>query len=370
MAQQEKYMSITKQKRLYEQMLRSHIQAIVNLRSRTGKSGLWPMPIFKETVEIEVYSTPFIIDNFWQMLKGLQNKGLTPTDIGKLYRYPSRLGRFPFTFRERALWPLSQEQKQELGYNVAEILSTMYYEDVFCKKGKNIIYSNKEIKDILLQAQKYSISKDDLNKLKVLSGTLWMLAESFHPRYENSFFEFSGPYKLGNTTIILKEYHNLRPDYLSLDFGHQCANITIIEEYQGDVQCSFDIHNRFKASDQNYKKLKNFYVIADSKYVSVAGLKKLINATQKILSKSVSLLQSLNRQGIITFNGEGEFFCFIEPLARRLKKSWRPPKAFYEKVKNMAVSTFEQEVIDWFKRVPKSEKGWHEIFDLRIDPFK
>ena len=355
-------------KNLYKKMLTSFVNSLTGVFV-SGPSGRWPMPTFKSSGVVSFYSGPFLIKDFLEKLKRLQQKGFSLKEIGRLYRYPSRLARLIHLFSTRNLWPLSQKEKLEVGYTLAQILATLYKEDLFCQKGKNIIYSKRELRKILDNAKNQFFSKKFLPQLKQLSGLLWMLAEAFFPRFQNTFFEFSGPYELDGKIVILKEYHDLKPPYLPISFEYKFENLTIIEIYQKNIQFKLDICNRSFGSQKDEKKLKKFSILIENKPVLPSQLPKIIQSFQKTLKKSIKYLNSLDsKEKIIIFNGKAEYFCFIYPLAEKLKESWKPPKEFFKIAKIKKLPKNYQKTIKWFLSLPKTKKGWYQGYDLEKQP--
>lgn len=347
-------------------MMKAQVKAVLNVFNE-GKAGRWPMPVFPDSPIIGIYSSPFVAQLMWQAFQKLTSDKQATEKMRKAYVYPSRLARTPHLYPQRALWPLTQQEKTKFGDIVATILSGMYKQDIFCENGSNIIYTNNEISDLINKNKNYFI-ENNFQLLKRLSGVLWMLVECFFPRWHNTFHEYSGPYKIGGKKILLKEFHDLKPYYLSKEnILYHFENITVIEEYKTEVEFNFDIHNRVSYGATNEGLLNRYAILVDNQPQKIDDLSNLLEQLQQTLQKCVKYLQEMNKEQMIVFNGQGEFYALVHPLTTIVDISNDLPDKFYEKSKRPEITPKEQEVWDWIKTSPKDENGFKHLFDIKSE---
>lgn len=369
MVQRVKFMSNDNNLSLYERMMRAQVKAQLSVYNE-GKAGRWPMPIFPDSPIIGIYSSPFIAELMWQVFQKLENDEQRIEKMRKAYLHPSRLARTIHLYPQRALWPLTTDERAKFGDIVAEILLGMYKRGMFCEDGSNIIYTDQEITNLFNKNEPYFI-EDESWLLKKLSGTLWMLAESFFPRWHNTFHEYSGPYKINDNKILLKEFHDLKPDYLPKEnLSYQFKNITIIEEYKPKAEFTFDIQNRVSGGKANESLLTRYSVMVDGQPQKIDDLPELIQALQNSLQMSVKYLQAMDKEQIIIFNGRGEYYALVYPLTSVADLPKDLPADFYERAKNPEITLKEQEVWDWIKQLPKDKEGFRYLFDVKLDMIK
>jgi len=351
----------------YERMMKAQVKAVLNVYNE-GKAGRWPMPIFPDSPIIGIYSSPFIAQLMWQAFQKLALDKQGIERIRKVYVYPSRLARAPHLYPQRTLWSLTKKEKSEFGDIIAELLSGMYKQGMFCEDGSNIIYAKNEITNLV---NKNYFIKNNYQLLKEISGILWMLAESFFPRWHNTFHEYSGPYEFNDHKILLKEFHDLKPRYLpKKNILYSFEKITIIEEYKSNAEFNFDIHNRVNYGAENSNLLTRYAILVDNKPQKISDLPNLIQDLQKTLQKSVEYLQSMNKEKIIIFNGQGEYNALVYPLSLIVDIPKDLPAEFYQRAKDSKIRPREQKVWDWIKNLPKDEKGFKHLFDIKSKMIK
>jgi hypothetical protein len=241
---------------------------------------------------------------------------------------------------------------------------------MFCENGSNIIYTKNEINSLMDENEYYFI-EDNQQLLKKISGILWMLAESFFPRWHNAFHEYSGPYGSNDNKILLKEFHDLKPYYLpQKNIPYQFEKITIIEEYKPEAEFNFDIHNRFSHGALNETLLIRYSIMVDNQPQKINELPKLIQKLQCALQKSVKYLQSMSKKQMVIFNGQCEYYTLVSPLVSITDVPKDLPTEFYERSNNLEIKDKEQIVWDWIKNLPKDEKGFRHLFDIKSKMIK
>lgn len=350
------------EKELYEKLLKAFITSLLRT-AKTGAGGRWPMPFFKNSNSLSFFSAPGIIQEFMEITDEMIKNGLSYKDIGKKYKYPSQLARIFHVFSSRSLWDMPPEKYLEVGFRVANILSTMYKENMFCKEGKYKAYKDSEITNNFCAISRENFVSEKFYSLtKKMKGVLWSLAEAMGPRFHNDFYEFSGPYEVENKFVIIKEFHNLRPDYLPNFFEHDFDNITILEIYDKKVSTYLDIMNRFSL-EKGENNVPNIIFLKNGVVLKGDEIEKCFNAIMLSLGKAVNFLQKMTREEMIIFNASAERFTFLYPLIG--KKALEIPESFYASLIDKQMEEKRQRLSDWFDSIKKTEEGWIKIYDLK-----
>lgn len=350
-----------KDNQLFQQMLDAIIPTI--LEGTKGGGGRWPMPVFETSFFVGYYDSALIAENFLRISDELLNQGKNICDIAQFYQYPSRIARFSHVFPGRSMWNIDTERQKVLGFRIAKMLDCLYKKNSFNKNNKNLIYSEEEV-DELIQSDKF-ISRETISQVKKLSNLLWLLAETYSPRFPNIFFEFSGEYKVGGSYIIIKDYHDLIPDYLTFEIPYNFNNIKIIEIHNIPIDYKVDIMCRSLPSNQNIPAPEAILLIVDGKFITdveiVADMnKKILSA----LKQSTEYLNSLSRDEIIIWNATIDLYAFLYPLIG--KDCYKLlPKNYLEELNSEAYKSKYNKAVDWFKSIPKDADGWTTIFDVR-----
>ena len=346
---------------LFQQMLDAIIPTI--LEGTKGGGGRWPMPVFESSFFVGYYDSALIVENFLKISDKLLEQGKNISDIAKLYKYPSRIARLSHMFPGRSLWNIDHEKQKVFAFRVAEMLNCLYKKNFFNQDNKNFIYTDNELKQ-LIESNNF-LTGDSVSQVKKLSNLLWLVAESYSPRFPNIFFEFSGEYAIDNNFFVVKDYHNLRPEYLTFKLPYSFDNIKIIERYSKPVDFEVDIMCRSLASNQNIPDPESVLLIVDDKAVTDSNevadmIKKLLTALQQ----SINYLNSLSRDQIIVWNATINLYAFIFPLIGKDCFNLLSEN-YLNELNSEEFKNKYNKAVDWFKSIPKDANGWTKIFDPR-----
>lgn len=347
----------------YKRMIKAFVEAFlrINLGARAGR---WPMPIFKDGTTISFYSSAHIISAFMEATSKLLEQGLTLNEIAAKYQYPSRLARLIHLFTGRNLWEIPPERQIEVGLRLVSILSPMYKAYPLCEDSRNIIYDEKILEERYGDKLTNTKPKLDYKDVKRLNGYLWLLSESYFPRFPNTFFEFSGPYKMRHQWLSLKEFHNLKPEYLPINFAYPFKNLAIIELYDQPVDLRFDIVNRSFTPKplplpHSTIILSNGNIIFDT-----AMIKQLQEQVLKSLAQAVQYLAPMEKEQMISFNIKAELYAFLYSLLG--EKCFDLADEIHQYIQNPVVKDRIEKEIEYSYTVPRDEAGLWKRFDLRV----
>lgn len=350
-----------KGEQLFQQLMDANIPTI--LEGVKGGGGRWPMPIFESSFFVAYYDSSLIAENLLKITDELLAQGKNICDIAKLYKYPSRLARFANMFPGRSLWSMNFKKQKTLAFRIALILDCLYKRNAFNQGNKNIIYSEKEIKTLTENTQYFT--GNSISQVKKLSSLLWLVAESYSPKFTNIFYEFSGEYKLDNKYFIVKDYHNLNPEYLTFEVPYSFSDIKIIDIHNIHIDYKVDIMCRSLASNQNIPNPEAVLLIVDGNVITDSDvvtdmIKKLLSALQQ----ATNHLNSLSRDQIIVWNATIDLYAFLYPLIG--KDCFKLlSKNFLNEINTKEFKNKYNKAVNWFNSIPKDVEGWTTILDPR-----
>jgi hypothetical protein len=313
-----------------------------------GQPPLWPfsivegMRILSKCFHKELYLT----------LKKLKERGLKPEEIAKLFRHSSRIAdtlhlvQFPPS-------DLTPEQRIELIEDLVKYLSYYRKEDIFCEKGKNIVWTKKEIKDILGKIKLIELKDDEeSNKIREIVGkintVLWLYTELIQVAHHAYSHEFHGPYFLENGKfLIVREYYDLKPPTFIWPFTLKLPFDKIITfEVYKNVEIKFDCYNHSESSSALPQHLLAFLLCVENYENCVTNLSSLKN----VLSICKDVMNEAN-EFIKNFTKKDWFKKLVEMHHYSLKlhkeilgESYKPNSQIYNFLETLEIKDLEKEV--------------------------
>jgi|SRR3989344_1805623 len=334
------------------------------LENQKNGGGRWPMPIFEQSFSVSNFSAPVVVEEFMSTVQKLNEKGMTDVQIGQKYRYPSRLARFQHLFAGRYLW-LDKYDPITVAHKFISILSTMYPQNLFCQGKKNLIYTEESIANEYGSYLNLGPARDINLEIASLERLFYLLSESFSPRFVNTHFEFSGQYKVGKNWLILKEYHDLQPDFIPIHFEYSFHTVTIIHTYGAEIDYQVDIMCRPQASNQSMPEPKQSILLVDNRLVNdltaIRLYQKQVMATMELAVNYVAGLRT--KEQIVTFNTGMEILTLLSPISAQRQSLI---KAALENFRNSEFQNRSDQLNAYVKATPRDENGWRGIFDPRI----
>lgn len=349
---------------LYDLFFEQFIPTILEGTKNAG--GRWPMPIFEQTLSVMNYSSPVIVREFMSAVDQLDKQGLSVEEIGRKFHYPSRLARLQHLFASRFFWGADLNDPITVAERFLSILSTMYRGNMFCKNGRNLIYTSEELGKFEEPILRCARDKKLSLAIAKIEKFLYLLSESYSPRFPNCHFEFSGPYKLKNQWIVIKEYHDLRPTVLPIKFYYSFNQLTVIQVYDREIDYKVDIMCRPNATNQNLPlPICNLLLVDNQLALDSGQISQYTEQITKSMQEAISHLTGLTRkEQIVEFNTQLEWLTLLSPIPSRPARDLS-----LEALDNFNNQKFQlkSERFDaWVKSTPKDEKGWRTIFDTRI----
>lgn len=349
------------------------------LLAEAGKEAgfsVWPAPRFSP-IEGEMYVSPYLLPSLLDDLSKLEQKGYNKEKVAELFKNPSRITQFVWTFHTLKDIDLSENERVKLVKKIIDLIS-ISRKDPFCEEGKNIIWSEEKV-NLSLEELNW-IDLDEVSEVEEyretlgrLNGTLWLLCELLYFDFHGAGHEFHGPYNLvkDNQMLIVREYYDLKPDYFSFTDDLPFNRLMTFEIYpKKDV--TFDFFNRSRFSVPLSKYLQKLHIEINGKGIGdFSEINNALNSSEKVSERGSKRVGKLERKELLEKFGEAYFFT-IKPIQEKLGEDWRPPESFYHDIEKGAKEGKIKEALDAFEKtysLPKQEfiKAIAQLFDPRGD---
>lgn len=366
---------LIREKFMKNKLLAELIKAYLNVIKQVNVKGMgarWPMPIVESTFDLSIYADQFLAEAFLKGIEILKRKGFTEKRIAELFHYPSTLARLTMIFRTKDHLGLNQKKQIELASKVAQYLSYLKPEDPFSVRGYNILLSPKQLAKKIktcsfIDLKKESSRGEYRQLLSQIDGKLWLYTELIYSRWHNLGHEFHGPYKSGKENLIIKEWHDLKPNFWSFTKRFPYQKITIFEVYK-NVRVKIDMHNRMETNKPLSLYITKFCVkINDKKMVyNIRELKRISSNIDSALKIGTKYISKLKRNDFIVKNAEMEFYA-IKPLLKAIGRSSFPPEECYKKIRNEFLTFEERNYLNFLKKFYGHPRIQRKIDDPRYD---
>ncbi len=276
----------------------------------------WPFSF----AEREIFLSNFFPRELYWTLKKLEKKGLSSSEIAKLFKNPSRITHFFYTI----IIPrnnLSKEQNIELIEKLCDFIEFFKKEDPFCEERKNILLSKKQIENYAPFLKK--IEDEETRKtIGEINALLFQYKELIFAGIPVYGHEFHGPYKINEELMIIQDHYELKPTEIWPSTEKFPFNkIRIIETFKkGEIKIDFFSH--LETSFSIPKALSKYCILADGKSLDISYLKELKEILIKIISAITQEAIPLNKEDWISKSSDLWGF-YLKPCKDILKENWK-----------------------------------------------
>lgn len=360
-------LSMEQNNRLLDRLITATIKTVERIRTQGGRDK-WPLPKC-HIWDCDIYYMAYLLERLYDYFKEAEEHRWSYEEIAKIYWSPTFVARLLFLFSVRPLTRLTQQQIIELGYKIARVLN-VFYKDKFDASltRKNLIWSrselNKYIKKVKIKAMPKSDEEKTYHKLlNQIEGKFYLYLELAYNDLPDSGYEIHGPYELGHSRVLVREYYNLQPRIWRFSRTFPLKHVTILETFKTLVKVGIDMHCRFYSSKPLSPYVNKFSVVVDGKdWSDINSLTKLSNLLDEYLKKGAMEKSKATKKEIV------EKFSFsramlTKPLADALGKDWRPPKKVLKKIKKQYLTKKERK---YLKFLLSPRMGLKERFDPRV----
>ena len=325
----------------------------------TGGWGRWPAP-YITSPEAMTMIDPYFIDYFTKIIKKIERKGLSYEEVAQNVPYPSPLSRILFISRALKVHKYPTEKLLQTVTFVAEVMARKYQQDFFCAKGSNILLTPADIKNRVNNK-----SLEEINPtLPRLNGLLWLYTELLYMYFHNYGHEIHGPYPYGQQQLLIREWHNLKPDFFDFSTEFPYEKIIMYELYDKSLSITFDISNRMNSSKPIDRHIKKFYVEIDGKRVN--DLSKLNTRVENAITTAVQSFEKTTRS-LLFPKLASIHFSVLKPFAELVGMSSKPTKACLDRVAEDKLTDYEKDMLAKIKAMKIDDpKVIRRFFDPRV----
>jgi hypothetical protein len=308
------------------------LKALQAAQSTKDDRLTWPL----SPVQVS-YEVPYLdieANYFYHTLKKLQKKGIPKREIAFRLPSPTSLRAYlPELVIGSKLAFLSRAQRIWLLCEFFDLLTCKQVGNIFCEGGKNIIWSQEEVKKTLKKIN-LTIPKDyqlkrAISELSVsLESLTWAL---FYDTYHTIGVETHGPYSINtdeesDMILVVKDFMNLRPieiwehtneflfDKISLYLVYKDSSFTV--DFFGNTHTL--------TPDLPSKLVKSGFVIDNSQEsMSIRSIKQITSKIERMLLFQRRLVDQLDHKSKIKKFLEIRYFMF-KNFREWMGEDWRP----------------------------------------------
>jgi hypothetical protein len=284
----------------------------------------WPIPFIENCW---YFHEAFIEDLYLTIEKA--KKVLPDEQISRMFKNPSRILLYLLKFGY-AFSSLSVSEKTQLATNLLKFASYYRTGDLYCGNGRNIIWDNSHMRDVLhssiwfeLERRDFELLRRDINRIK---ATLFLYCETVYPLCHPACHEIHGYYELAEDVIILvREYYDLRPEIWDFSSDLRIESIRIVEKYR-KINMTIDMINAHGAVslDSLSDNLLGFSIqINREDLSSTTEISDTLSIITEAAEKSRMATLHFSREDWIRKSIEIHFWQ-LRPLKEKLMENWRP----------------------------------------------
>lgn len=277
-------------------------------------SALWPFT----TNEAEFYIGEFFIKELFKTITKLKKKGMKKEEIAKLFERPSKIAQY-FTFFHSAK-VLRRKDRVSLANDLIEFIS-YYRKDPFCKKKENVLKEHTFNSKLL----EVPLSRELVKIEQAVTSLLLLYLELIYPTAMRLGHEFHGPYKKGKSYLLVKEFFNLKPQYLKFKTKIPFARIICVEETKEKPELDFFNH-LVRMSER-----KKAVIILNSKVLNKKESERLFEKLESAIHKINVEASKLSKKDFLKLLAFGYFYS-IRNLKTKLSEKVKLPKQLFRKI--------------------------------------
>lgn len=340
MAQKEKF--IYRNNDVINELFRTTAEVIYDTDMQHGDGrDYWPFhPVFLDSLV-----APFVFKELLRLFNLLEEKGYTLTDIGRILYSPTKIANYQYLWPIKTIKSLSYEEKYKLAKYFVELLVILRNGEPFCERGRNLVWSRKDLLQNLRQYNDCFIDAKENPEMSVLlaklEGLLLSYAEALYYYMIDLSRMMHGPYMLKpQSTVFVKEYLHLKAGELwdavsDFPFDHFkeigiYRNIGITVFFMGHTH----------SNPPFPKAIDKFVIIVDGKVMNeLDKLQKLYDKVKEVTERATQIIaEKADDEDFLLKKGIDMFFYPLKPLYNEVGENWKDvlPKVydFAYKIKN------------------------------------
>ncbi|MDI6591743.1 MAG: hypothetical protein QME61_02285 [Patescibacteria group bacterium] len=282
--------------------------------------GYWPL-----------YS--HFLKELYQTIKKLEQKNFSNDRIAELFKAPSRLAELTYLFIYGGKSSLTAEQLEDLALHIIRYIQHYRKEDVFCKSGRNIIWTKEQVNKVI-NYEMITATKERSTILGKINATLWLYTELICTREHQYGHEFHGPYFLPNQDIlVVREYYDLkRPEIWPFTSDMKFNKIVTLEIYDKDTKIGFDFFNHTESFTPLPQRLIKFTIGIENYENSIKTISELrgfLRELTLLMKKAIEATKEFSKKDWMKKEFEN-YFYLLKPHKELLGEEWYPTQEQYE----------------------------------------
>lgn len=315
------------------------IRVLLKTKRKRGKRKFWPVSPLKVS-----YKFPYLdieAKYLYRNLKKLRRKKVKTKKIASYMPSPTNLRAYlPELVIASKLAFLSPKQRVWLLKQFFKFLEEKQRGNIFCAEGKNLVLTQREVRDCLNKKTFEKISKQEIKQgisklIGALESLTWTL---FYDAHHTIGIESHGPYdssfKFPNTSLIIKEYRNLSPTSIwekTKKIGFEKATFYL---FYKDVSYSIGYYGNMYSSSPNLpSKLIFARIELDGKEFTHLNSEKIGEIIQRVndyVKNQHQLVNSLSYKEKVKKFLKIRYFMFKD-FREWLGDDWHPPEEIWER---------------------------------------
>ena len=312
---------------LIDELFKATAEVIYDTDMQHGDGrDYWPFhPVFLDSLV-----APFVFKELLRLFDVLEEKGYTLTDIGEILYSPTKIANYQYLWPIKTIKQLSYEEKYKLAKYFVELLVILRNGEPFCEKGRNLVWSRKNLIQNFSQYNEYFIDAKEntemANLLAKLEGLLVSYAEALYYYMIDLSRMMHGPYVLqSQSTVFVKEYLHLKAGELwdvvsDFPFDH----FKEIGLYQ-DINITVFFMGHTHSNPPFPKALDKFVVIVDGRIIKeLSELQALYDRVKEVTERAVQIIAEKSEdEDFLLKKGIDMFFYPLKPLYEEVGESWK-----------------------------------------------
>ncbi len=332
---------------------------------------LWPF----HPIQGRLFFTKSWFTDLLSSLKQIDEKGFADQKIAFAFKAPSKIAQLLWMLDGIKQTNLSIDERLYIVERLFDLLG-IWRKEIFCKDGKNLILSSKEIEELVKKTR--FIDLQNKSRLKqnicILESALWMYAEMIYFSNHPFAHSFQGPYELDDKILIVRKYFDLKPPFWSFSEKLKFNEVEILEIYEKGTEIKFDFFERGLRTQEPYRdKLVGVSLKADSQVLSSANeTEKILANLNEVIEEGSKYIQGLDLQDLIA-KYTSYWFYALKPFYDLLGKPWRLPKEVedniyrhFDKINAIWQKLEEERLSVGALSMKERAENFKKVFDPRI----
>jgi len=271
------------------EVLRMAVRHIATSAPRPGTPPappMWPLPVLL----INRLHTMFFVQEIHSVLERLWDKG--PEKLGKLLWGPSAIAHWSYFAQLTPFIDMGREQLIEFFERTADLLLALRREDPFCKEERNVIWDESKLEEVK-GLEFVKPSPEEKRLLSTINVSLWQYARILQCNHHVYSHEFHGPYDLGDSILLVREYFDLKPVQVWEEVkGFPYEKLLILETYRKGFDLRIDTFNHLYSDEPLPNNLTSFLILVDGKEFAGRDKDDFLTELNQALNNSFSELSS------------------------------------------------------------------------------